>query len=404
MAKSFLLGSRSLFSLARLAATLVVAATSVARAAPPSTASEGLAISASARCRVALTKVSYDDPGADDAELIELQVTSLQGALPAAAGVHDAGAVATCGSGRPSPGANGGADASGPDGGALDAAAGGGEAPVTLGDCGLRELSLLDGNGGACNVYRTISLADVPLTPDGWVTLCAAGSALDALQGCDVTSAGHAALKAGWLQNGPSDGLRFVGTDGAALLDVGYEGGPACFSASARSLVTETGESAASASGDPTDDVNVYCGDHFELLPATAAPLRAAAACPVVVTSDGGASDATRTLTSAEAGTMDSGWSPERAPSTPSRRKAAATSASYLDAGAPPSSPAASMPKPPGCAVSPGGSAAAPRAGCLAALGVVALSAVIRRRRRRTLPRAALRAGSSARCGSWLRR
>src|ERR1051326_8314462 len=57
----------------------VVAISGLAAGAPGAT-SLGMVVTATDRCRVSLVAVSYDDPGADDAEFMELQVDGLPGA------------------------------------------------------------------------------------------------------------------------------------------------------------------------------------------------------------------------------------------------------------------------------------------------------------------------------------
>src|SRR5262245_45162628 len=56
-----------------------VAIPSPAAGAPGAT-SLGMVVTATDRCRISLVALSYDDPGADDAEFIELQVEGLRAA------------------------------------------------------------------------------------------------------------------------------------------------------------------------------------------------------------------------------------------------------------------------------------------------------------------------------------
>lgn len=295
----------------------------LARSALAAPSHAGLFISEGAGCRVLLTKMSYDDPGADDAELLELFVErSADAGAPT-----DAGRVPR------------------------DGAAG--TAMLTLGDCGLGALELVNGGGGACDTYRTIPLSSLPIPPDAYLVFCATDSVL--APACDVKAAGLSALRNGWLQNGPSDGLRFVDRDGSAALELAYEGAPPCFAANARHLADETGQ--LTGASDPTDDVNTFCGAGFALLSPAAAPLRDDAHCPVAlprapgdaaVTTQGGVS-------SSDSGAAERPWTTERAPKSPSSDSPAASALLEIDAGLvalakTPSAP----PKPPGCAVVPG--------------------------------------------------
>jgi len=179
---------------------IAMATSSVAALAAP--APSGLVVAQSAACRVALVAASYDDPGADDAEFLELRVDMLAtGSL----GTRTGGAAADGGmNGECSSDAGAAGDAQ-----VVPGDAGAAAGPV-LGDCGLGGLELVDGASAACETYRTIPLSLVPIPKDGYVVLCPAGSSVDARAHCDVTSAGRSALRAGWLQNGPNDGFRFV--------------------------------------------------------------------------------------------------------------------------------------------------------------------------------------------------
>ena len=97
-----------------------------------------------------------------------------------------------------------------------------GDASLTLGACGLAAIELIDGQNGACAVYRTIPVADLDVPPDDTVVLCSPDTAF--APSCDITAAGRSALKDGWLQNGPSDGIRLRGTAGVDV-EIGYEFG-----------------------------------------------------------------------------------------------------------------------------------------------------------------------------------
>lgn len=354
---------------------------------PAAASPDALAISETASCRVSLTKLSYDAPGADDEEFIELVVERFDHAgVGGAPNTGDAAlAPAPChtahpaiDSGAPVQDARASADAQ------RDAATG----KPTLGDCGLAELRLVNGGAGACDEYRTIPLGSVVIPGDGYVVLCAQDSVFSAA--CDVDTAGRSALRNGFLQNGPADGLRFVGASGAVVLEVGYEGGPACLAAGASRMVDETGE----ASGAPgVDDVNVVCGGRFELRPATEAPFRAPNSCRTSQTADDGGVAASFDASVGDPGASasppefapDSGSSyqgfflPEAAITVPPRMKAAPAD-------------------PPSCGVS----RVRTRDSSICAGIGVAMAAALRRRRPRQLR--ALRAGCSGHCGTGLRR
>ena len=362
-------------------------------------ASSSLVVASGAACHVELVAVSYDDPGADDAEFIELRVVT--GSTPLLDG-GDSRALPTT--------SIDGGDA-GRDGSSAE----------ELGDCGLSRLDLVDGANGGCATYRSLPVADVPQPEDGFIVLCAAGSTVDAAAHCDVTTAGRSQLRAGWLQNGPNDGLRFVGNDGSAH-DVGYEGAPACFAANAPLLATESGESEA---GSAVDDVNAWCGGKFVLLPTDDVGFRAAPMCPLPPpASFAPGVDARARLDAGADGSAvarDAGWVPERAPPPMSRGPSRTFGPLFVDAGTI-GSPHASraLPKPPGCS----SSARAPSRGsenALPLLVAVACGWFVRRRRAecervvsyrvtrrpRSLPAAAprsARARCGARCGSWQNR
>ncbi|HEX4336236.1 MAG TPA: hypothetical protein VH062_10005 [Polyangiaceae bacterium] len=344
-------------------------------ASPGNSPNGGVVVAETAVCRVVLTAVSYDDPGADDAEFVELHVEGLEPdsscatmARHVAMAEHDAGCDAA---------------AVAPDSGDAGSDARAGCAP-TLGDCGLDGLVLVDGANGACSEYRVLPLATVVIPGDGYVVLCPAGSSVDQSAHCDVTSAGRSALRAGWLQNGPNDGLRFTSTHGANV-DIGYEGSPACFEVHGPELATESGESG----GDATlDDVNVVCDGSFVVLPSNTVPLRAPVTCPrggegIAALADAGAPDATpRDAGQRDANAADAPWQPEHAPAPASRSVPPAYGPLYVDAGPiPQPRTQTSLPRPPGCAVatpsSPSNAASVP------ALLVLALVLRCVRRERR---------------------
>ncbi len=210
---------------------------------------------------------------------------------------------------------------------------------------------------------------------------------------CDVTYAGRSALKNGWLQNGPNDGLRFE--TGSGNVDVGYEGAPSCFSTSAAELVTETGE-VSSGMGATEDDVNAFCAGRFQLLPASEATLRSIPDCPTPPIG-GGARDASPESSG------DATMVVERIPDTGSGGAPALYESGWFDAavlGTP--DPLPGPPSPPGCAIGHEvGSGASPLTATLVTLGFASL---MLRRRRTLLPVSGSPIVRAARSGSSPRR
>jgi hypothetical protein len=344
---------------------------SVALAAPSSSPppESGVVVSRGADCSVALVATSYDDPGADDAEFIELRVVlSNDAGVPSRAGVSNSPSHADL-------------DASADASAAIDGSAG-----PTLASCGLDALELVDGANGGCATYRHIPLGAVAVPADGYVVLCAAASTVDERAHCDVTTAGRSALRAGWLQNGPNDGFRFVPVaDGPVA--IAYEGRPACFPAATVELALESG----AFDGDATvDDVNVACGGGFVLLPDGDVPLRTEPLCPVprVDGSDAavvaGSVDGSDATAARDAG-LDASWAPELAPPPASHGPSHNYGPLYVDA-APLVEPAPrSPPKAPGCVVARTSTTGRSFAAWFTApLVAFALFALRRTRRRRT--------------------
>jgi hypothetical protein len=332
----------------------------------------------SARCRVTLAALSYDTPGADDAEFIELQVerfggepnTELETGAPAHGGVPDAGFRAA-------------ADAAVP----ADAARDGASGVLTLGDCGLSEIRLVNGGGAACDTYRTLPLSAIAVPADGYVVLCATDSTLAPRGLCDVTSAGASALKNGFLQNGPSDGLELVGANGEVLAELDYEGTPACFNGKAVPLAAETGEITGEG-GQSEDDVDVDCDGAFSLRAASAAPLRAPVPCMTESAPEGGP---LQTDGGAHAPDAHVPWVPEIAPGAPSLPDAGFYGPFSFDAGYEPPTRTAPRPPPaPGCTVgAPDSSVPCSPGRWAALLGVFATGNFRRRARTRRLERPA---------------
>jgi hypothetical protein len=242
-------------------------------------------------CRVSLAQISYDDPDADDAEFLVLAVDRLASPPRGATGASPpAPATGPC-----SPDAEDAADsgtAALPEGGGTGDPGTANE-PLLLGHCGLDRLELVSGGSGACDTYRSIPLAGVPVPADGRVVLCATDSVLAPSGVCDLMAAGRAALRNGWLQNGPADGLRFVGTAGA-YQELAYEGRPECFSPAALTLPEEKGF--VNVGGTPFDDVAVRCGSEYSLRPFSFEALREPNSCatPSMVKHDAGAAASPR--------------------------------------------------------------------------------------------------------------
>jgi len=186
-------------------------------------------------CSVRLSKLSYDSPGADTAEFLELRIDG----------------TTTNSQGQ----------------------------PATLGDCGLEGIELINGAEASCAAYRNIPVADLLVPNDGYFVLC--NSEAEATLGtpCDLTAWGTSRLSAGWLQNGPNDGIRLRGPQTGHYA---YEGTPPlCSEALWLTLPADTGEMIAGV-----DDVVALCGNDYQRLSLADAPLRAPAQCPVAAGPD----------------------------------------------------------------------------------------------------------------------
>lgn len=338
-------------------------------------------------CRVTLTKASYDDPDGDDAEFLELYAERL--------------VLRTVDAGRP--------DAAIPSDASSSAASmrdgsvssdSGVTLVRTLGDCGLASIELVNGGSGACDKYRTLLVADVRVPEDGHVVVCAIDSSLAAAGKCDVSTLGTTTLKNGWLQNGPNDGMRFLGTSAEVLSEVGYEGGPACFTSAAR-LVDETGMFSSTV-GPAEDDVNVLCSGQYRLVAASAAPAGDPYVCTAGMTQDGGSADAAAAPPPAASGGTP--WVPEYAPPTSFGGGGADGSGGTRVSSLPQAGATGSVPSPPSCSVVGGALVAPPRHASPMALALSS-SWLVRAwvRRRRLQPRAR-RARSRAHSGSSLPR
>ena len=353
---------------------ILAIACSSAEQGPPAvgTSRNALTVSETPVCSVALTKLSYDDPEADDEEFIELTVTHhapSPGRMPPADGS------------APPPSSGEVTGACSEDAGTYiaEAGAGGDDAgTLSLADCGLDRLELLNGGSEGCPIYRTIVLAQVRVPPGGTVMVCAGASTLATLYGCDVSTTGSSALSNGWLQNGPGDALRVVSAGKTTLL--AYESAPASCGTPSAELAVETGEAFGAV-----DDINTFCGS-FVLSPRDQAE--------------------PRTLNSCSSGSVDGSFEPAPASATPGSAEASGsvtssgTATQTVLTGAPPPPPVERLPEG-GLTASDGGESietqtppsgpgcsVAPQRGGGGRLDLVALllAALIRRSRLRSPP------------------
>ncbi|HTM45672.1 MAG TPA: hypothetical protein VL137_11990, partial [Polyangiaceae bacterium] len=191
-------------------------------------------------CQVALSKISYDSPGADAAEFLELRISGI---------TESAGQRAT------------------------------------LADCGLESVQLINGASAVCDVYRTIPVGALAVPADGYFVLCDASIQAALGVTCDLTAWDRSHLSAGWLQNGPNDGLLL---QGPTPLLYAYEGTAlGCAQAVDQEIPADTGDLI-----NGLDDVVAACGNDFLRMSVQDAPLRGAALCPQSGAADAGASDA----------------------------------------------------------------------------------------------------------------
>lgn len=180
-------------------------------------------VPAARTCSVSLSRLSADDPGADDGEFLELRIER--------------------------------------DG---DDSA-----------CRLPMVTLLNGAGGGCEPYRSLDLRDQEITTQRFVVICASASTVDADVTCDVTQVAGKSLPNGWLQNGPDDAIAILDESGEVVLAYHYGAtGNGCSGELAGTwLPSEEGEI------DGDDDVIVACGDDFELMRLAESPLRGEPRC-----------------------------------------------------------------------------------------------------------------------------
>jgi hypothetical protein len=167
-----------------------------------------------------LSRLSYDDPGTDDDEVLELSVL---------------GTFASY---------------------------------AHFSDCGLARLELTSA-APLCSVYRTLELGELAIPPNGHLVVCVAGGPLDTDLGCDLTSSSVGALQPGWMQNAVGSGVRGVDSWGGAVFDYTYgpgDCGDADRGAEILPLDLEFSDS--------EDHVIARCEHGYQYLPLSAAPLR----------------------------------------------------------------------------------------------------------------------------------
>lgn len=181
---------------------------------------------APSRCSIELERLSYDDPGTDDEEWLELAVRGRGSA-------------------------------------------------VSFGDCGVGALELVNADDATCSAARRIELGELALPAGDRLVVCSNDSRIGAAVGCDVSRDSSGELRNGWIQNGP-ELVRLVGSDEQELWSVAYGSGgtcPAALQLPKEQGAIETGEG-------EVDDVLARCDEEFVRLPATLAPPRKPAVCP----------------------------------------------------------------------------------------------------------------------------
>lgn len=251
-------------------------------------------------CDVRLSKLSYDDPGADDNEWIELRVTCA-GALPA-----------------------------------------------TLGEAGVSEFALFNGGSSGCPIYRRVALADVRVGPHGFSVICSAGSELDLDLGCEQTAGSSGPLGQSWLQNGPGDGLALI-DDAGEVMGAYLYGAPGSGAGSCPDAVLIS-EDPGPSQGE--DSAVVVCPEGDLVVPMSQVPLRSALNCSVSnAEGDSGAQAfAGNTATPGTSAAWPTGTVRHAEPTHVT--EPAATPRAVLDAGSPAKS-AASAPPDLGCGFTP---------------------------------------------------
>jgi hypothetical protein len=177
-------------------------------------------------CSVRLERLSYDDPGTDDEEWLQLSVSNGEGAL-------------------------------------------------SFLECGVLALEIVNGDDPGCAAARRIELGSRAIPESGHLVICSAESTVASGWGCDVTESATGALNDGWLQNGPET-VRLVGIDEEEIWSFPYGRGGHC--SSTPELPEDQG--GIEVDGAEVDDVLVRCGEGFARLAAPEAPPRAPARCP----------------------------------------------------------------------------------------------------------------------------
>ncbi len=152
--------------------------------------------------------MSYDTPGTDDREFIELSVRGV------------------------------------------------GSVKRTLGDCGLARIELLNGNNH-CEVYDKFDVKDVVVPADGYVVICNRSAANPR---CDINTG-----KIGWLQNAgraDTDEISFIDEGGKTVVHgfYGGDGNATCVPSAGAGTVVELERE---FNSDDPDQVNLDCGSGF---------------------------------------------------------------------------------------------------------------------------------------------
>lgn len=251
-------------------------------------------------CDVRLSQLSYDDPGADDNEWIELRVTC-------------AGAT-----------------------------------PATLGEAGVAELALFNGGSSGCPIYRRVALADVRVGPSGFSVICSAGSELDLDLGCEQSASSTGVLGQSWLQNGPGDGLALI--DGAGEVIGAYiYGAPGSGAGSCPGAILIS-EDPGPSQGE--DSAVVVCPEGDVVVPMSQAPLRSAPNCSASNAKGDSGAEAVAEDSSSEGAPAAWPTGTVRHAEPTHVTEPAATPRAALDAGSPTKS-AASAPPELGCGFTP---------------------------------------------------
>ncbi|MGE3669813.1 MAG: hypothetical protein AB7K71_09145, partial [Polyangiaceae bacterium] len=190
-----------------------------------STEQAAIGVGSGTTCRVELTKVNYDEPGADSGNFVELHV------------IRDSGSTAT-----------------------------------TFGECGLGKVQHVNG-GNSCASVWVVDVSAMTIPNDDYLVICGKDGIATSSSLCDVTVATSGSIGTDLLQSGPDD-IYFFDTADNLILDARYENGSDCTnSATQIQLQAENGDS--------PDQTNVACNDAFMLVDTSTVTLRQAYACPV---------------------------------------------------------------------------------------------------------------------------